>query len=262
MPASRAAAAALALALLLLFARAGAPVPAAAATRSEKPLPAFEGTTLDGKRLSVAELLGRRLLVLFVAPGSPEAAAIVAAARTVAPARGASHFEILVIAAGTDETALRALGADLPVLRDPQGAYGAQLGLRGRSAALLVDAEGYVVRGTELGGVPVQTLAGMAEGTFREWLRLPAAAGRRARCTGAARRARLRRPVALRSRGARLRVAARQAGGADLLPPHLPALPPRARGDEGTARRAARGHAPAARRRSRSSRASPTSKRR
>jgi peroxiredoxin len=172
-PASRAAAAALAL-LLLVFARAGVPAPAAAAPREEKPLPAFEGTTLDGKRLSIAELLGKRLLVLFVQPGAPDAAAIVAAARAVSPARSASHFEIVAIARGTDETALRALPLDFQVLRDPQGAYGAQLGLRSTSAAVLVDAEGYVVRGTEYGGVPAQALSGVAEGDFREWLRLPA----------------------------------------------------------------------------------------
>jgi peroxiredoxin len=170
-PAFRSAAAALA-AALLVFAPAGAP----AATRSERPLPAFEGATLDGGRLSIAQLLGRRLLVLFVDAGGPDAAPIVAAARAVAPARGASHFEILMIAAGTDELALRALGADFPVLRDPQGAYSAQLGLRGASAALLVDAEGYVVRGTQLAGIPAGSLAGAAEAQFREWLRLPASA--------------------------------------------------------------------------------------
>ena len=176
MPASRAAAA-LALALLLIFARAGEPAPAAAATRSERPLPAFEGTTLDGKRLAIAELLGKRLLVLFVEPGAPDAGPIVSAARTLSPARGESHFEIVAIASGTNEVALRALGADFPVLRDPQGEFGARIGLRGKSAALLVDAEGYVVRGTELAGVPVQSLPEMAEGEFRDWLRLPASKG-------------------------------------------------------------------------------------
>jgi peroxiredoxin len=163
--------AALAFALLLAGALAA---PAGAAPRSERPLPAFESTTLDGKPLSVAELLGRRVLLLFVAAGAADAAPIVSAARALAPERGANHFEIVAVVSGTDEAALRSLGGDFPLMRDPRGEFGARVGLRGTSAALLVDAEGYVVRGTELGGVPVETVAEMAGTEFREWLRLPA----------------------------------------------------------------------------------------
>jgi peroxiredoxin len=167
-----------ALAFALLFALAGAAHPSAAASRSERLLPAFEGNTVDGKRLGVAELLGRRVLLVFFEPGAADAAPLVAAARAVSPARSANHFEILGVASGTDETALRALAADFPILRDPQSAFGSRIGLRSRSAALVVDAEGYVVNGTELGGVPAESIAESAEAEFREWLRLPEVAGK------------------------------------------------------------------------------------
>ena len=46
--------------------------PSGSAARQERPLPGFEGTTLDGRPFSVAELLGRRLLVLFFRPGDAQ----------------------------------------------------------------------------------------------------------------------------------------------------------------------------------------------
>jgi len=42
---------------------ASAPAATPAAKRQERPLPAFEGTTLDGQPFSVAQLLGRRTLL-------------------------------------------------------------------------------------------------------------------------------------------------------------------------------------------------------
>lgn len=166
MPATRIAALAVVLSL------AGALVVAdGSVAREERPLPAFEGTTLDGRRLSVAQLLGKRLLVVFLEPGRPETASIVAAARALAAARGAANFEILGIASGTDEGALRALGTDFPVLRDPSGGYGS-LNRVGGTGALLVDAEGYVVRAVQFTGIPARDAEAYAESEFRSWLRL------------------------------------------------------------------------------------------
>jgi hypothetical protein len=56
-----------------------APSPAAAPAktpqRQERPLPAFDGTTLDGEPFSVSDLLGRRALLFFFDPNAREAGA-------------------------------------------------------------------------------------------------------------------------------------------------------------------------------------------
>jgi peroxiredoxin len=165
----------LACATALAASLAAGPLAARGAAREERPLPAFEGLTVDGRALSVAELLGRRLLVVFFEPGQPDAEPVLAAARGLAAARAENNFEILGVAGGTDDAALRALGLDFPVLRDPRGEFGARVGLRAPAAALLVDAEGFVVRGRDLGGLPPQDGARLVDGELREWLRLPPA---------------------------------------------------------------------------------------
>lgn len=151
--------------------------PSGGAARQERPLPAFEGTTLDGRQLSVGSLLGRRLLLLFFQPGQEDAAPLLEAARPLAAERTAHNFELLGVASGVDEAALRALGVDFPVLRDPRGEFGARIGLRAPAGALLVDAEGYVVRGSELSGLAD---AGARKGLASEladWLRLGGSSG-------------------------------------------------------------------------------------
>jgi peroxiredoxin len=166
--AAAAAAAALALAFLV----------GAAPAREERPLPAFEGPTFDGRTLSVAELLGRRLLVLFLRAGDADAERLARAAAVLGAQRGAFNFEILGVVSGLDEAAEGALvaaaGGGFPLVRDPSGAYGGRLGVRSPAAAVLVDAEGYLVRGSDLAGAggqgdPVTLLAG----ELRSWLRIP-----------------------------------------------------------------------------------------
>ncbi len=152
-------------------------VASGAPQRQERPLPAFEGTTLDGRRLSVAELLGRRLLVVLFTPGRKDAEPLLRAAERLATERAAHNFEILGVASGTDAAGLPKLAASFPVLRDPSGTYAGRLGLRSGAAVLLVDAEGYVVRGADLGGLQGSDPAGAVEGELRGWLRLEAPAG-------------------------------------------------------------------------------------
>jgi peroxiredoxin len=155
----------------LCFAAAMA-APSGGAARQERPLPGFEGTTLDGRPFSVSELLGRRLLVLFFRPGDAQAAPVLEAARRLATERGAHNFEVLGVAAGTDEAALRSLAVDFPVARDPRGEFAGRVGLRVPAGALLVDAEGYVVRGTELASLDGPEAGKLLEGELRDWLRL------------------------------------------------------------------------------------------
>jgi peroxiredoxin len=160
--------------VLALCACAALAAPAHGAARQERPLPAFEGFALDGRPLSVAELLGRRLLVVFFQPGGPDSAALLAAARGVAAERGDHNFEVLGVAAGTDESALRAQTFEFPVLRDPRREFAARVGLRAAAGALLVDAEGYVVRGSEFSGAAGADPAAPIERELRSWLRLAA----------------------------------------------------------------------------------------
>jgi peroxiredoxin/nitrate/TMAO reductase-like tetraheme cytochrome c subunit len=159
----------LALPVALALLAEGAPV------RRERPLPAFEGTTLDGRSLAVGDLLGRRLLVVFFTPGQGDAELLVRAASRLAPERDAHNFQILGVAGGVDAKALQALSSSFPVVRDPSGSYGARVGVRSGAAALLVDAEGYVVRGSDVGGIQGADPAAVIEGELRAWLRLPAA---------------------------------------------------------------------------------------
>jgi predicted CXXCH cytochrome family protein len=160
---------------LLIASAAGLAAASGAPQRSERPLPAFEGQTLDGRHLAVSELLGRRLLLLFVAAGQAEAAPLLEAAGAIAPERSANNFEILAVAQGGDLTGLR--GLPFPVLRDPGGAIASQLRLATPAAALLVDAEGYVVQGQDLRGLSEGEGAHLVEGLLRGWLRLPEKAG-------------------------------------------------------------------------------------
>jgi peroxiredoxin len=151
--------------------------PSGGAAREERPLPAYEGLTVDGRRLSVGELLGRRLLVLFFQPGQRDAGPLLEAARRLAAERGAHNFELLGVASGTDEAALRALALDFPVLRDPRGEFAGRVGLRAPAGALLVDADGYVVRGTELSALEAEGADRLLEGELGDWLRLAGAGG-------------------------------------------------------------------------------------
>jgi len=166
---------------MLALALAAALAAGAAPARQERPLPAFEGIAFDGRPVSVSEFLGRRLLVLFLRAGEADAAQLARAGAALAPRRGEHNFEILGVVSGADPGAQEALAqaasGAFALVRDPGGAYGARIGVRSPAAALLVDAEGFVVRGSDLAGVTGRDAAGILAGELREWLRIPEARG-------------------------------------------------------------------------------------
>ncbi|HEX2485655.1 MAG TPA: multiheme c-type cytochrome [Myxococcota bacterium] len=170
-PSPRALVAAVAAALLAAL------VVGAAPARQERPLPAFQGTTFDGQPFSVGALLGRRLLVLFLRAGDADAERLARAAALLAAQRGAYNFEIVGIVSGVDaagEASLAGSGADVPLVRDPAGAYGGRIGVRSPAAAVLADAEGYLVRGSDLAGPSdAKDPVGLLAGELRSWLRIP-----------------------------------------------------------------------------------------
>jgi peroxiredoxin len=148
----------------------------APAKRQDKPLPAFSGFTLEGERLSIASLIGKRLLLFFFNPEVPDAPIIADAVARISSLRGKQNFQIVGIATGSKhQTAVdfaKQHGIDYPVLDDSQAAIANRLGLRQPLALLGVDSEGYVIFGVPAyaGG---DKKAGIAiESQLRDALRL------------------------------------------------------------------------------------------
>ena len=114
----------------------------------ERPLPAFEGITLSGERLSVSKFIGRRLVIFFFNPEVDEAAPVAEAVASVARERHLHNFEVVGVALGSDlgttEAFVKNAGIDFPVIDDSSGRITRQLRLRSKVALLGVDPEGYV----------------------------------------------------------------------------------------------------------------------
>jgi peroxiredoxin len=157
---------------------------AAPSARRERPLPAFGGWTLDGKRLEISSLLGKRAVVFFFNPEVKSTEPVARAVAAVAAQRAEHNFEIVGVAVGSNPDRARAFlqqhRLEFPVIDDSSARIASRFGLRTPLALLGVDAEGYVVFG--LSSFPAdgdaQTLA---EKELRSALRLPstAAAGER-----------------------------------------------------------------------------------
>jgi len=123
----------------------------APAKRQEKPLPAFSGFTLEGEQLSIADLIGKRLLLFFFNPEVPDAAIIADSVARISGLRGKQNFQIVGIATGSNhQTAVEFAeehSIDYPVIDDSRAAVANLLGLRQPLALLGVDNEGYVIFG-------------------------------------------------------------------------------------------------------------------
>ncbi|CAG0957817.1 Cytochrome c-554 [Myxococcaceae bacterium] len=145
--------------------------------RTQRPLPSFEGVTLEGEKVSGASLLGKRALLFLFNPEVPDA---VTAAKAISPLsrlRGSQNFEIVGVAAGSDrktlESFVKAQGIDYRVIDDPSGTIARKLGLPVPVALIGADAEGGVTFG--LGQFPKDgpDPVGSIEGYVRQALRLP-----------------------------------------------------------------------------------------
>ena len=140
-----------------------------------RPLPAFNGVTLDGQRVSVSDLLGKRLLIYFFNPTVPDAQAVTDAVRAISAQRADYNFEILGIATGADSSDSRSFvasqGLDFPVIDDSTAALAVRFRLREPLALLGVDAEGYLLFG--LTGLVGNAEARGVESNLRRALRLP-----------------------------------------------------------------------------------------
>jgi peroxiredoxin/nitrate/TMAO reductase-like tetraheme cytochrome c subunit len=146
-----------------------------------RPLPGFEGWTLDGQRFQVSSLLGRRALLFFFNPAVAEAQAAAAAVASVARLREEHNFQVVGIAlAGGSEAASRFTqehGLKFPIVDDASGRIANRLALRAPAALVGIDAEGNV--SFALAGLrsDAPNPAAVIEANLREALRLPSGDG-------------------------------------------------------------------------------------
>ncbi|MBW2664648.1 MAG: redoxin domain-containing protein [Deltaproteobacteria bacterium] len=125
--------------------------PAAKPVRKERPLPAFSGFTLDRKKISVSELLGKRLMIFFFNPEVKNAEIVATAIARVAVFRGNHNFQIVGVSQGSNTSTTRSFvakhGFDFPIIDDPSAKIARQLGLQVPIAIIGADSEGYVTFG-------------------------------------------------------------------------------------------------------------------
>jgi peroxiredoxin len=115
-------------------------------------LPRFEGPLLGGGRAGTEQLQGRRAIVHFFTPADPDAQRVAAIVARVAPDAGSANVAILGIAAGVSSAQAVEFAArqrlSYPVIVDSDLEIARKLRLTpGRSALLVVDAQGYIIGG-------------------------------------------------------------------------------------------------------------------
>jgi len=145
---------------------------------NERPMPAFEGITLAGTKLSIRDLLGARIVLFFFNPDVDPAPALSDAMGRIYEDSGVHNFEIVGIGVGSDSSTLSRFakrhGLKFPVIDDSAGSIARLLRLRSPNAILGVDAEGYMSFG--VANFPTKGDVGSAvEADLRNNLRLPKA---------------------------------------------------------------------------------------
>ncbi len=150
-----------------------------ATRRPERPLPAYQGYGIDGDRISISQLIGKRLLLFFFDPSAAEAGTVGRAVAAVAEDRAGHNFRIAGVAMGGSREAIKSfveeLGVEIPVLDDTRAELAGLMSLRSQVALIVADASGYVIRGSA--GFPTEgeDPSAVVESWIREWLRLPGA---------------------------------------------------------------------------------------
>jgi len=155
------------------------PVATATSTRDpdQRPLPAFDGFTLQGERLAISSLLGKRILLFFFNPEVPAAAVAARALAAIVPLQGEHNFEIVGVGVGTTRPKLEAFVREhaIPyrVLDDSSGNIAARLQLRIPVAMIGADAEGYIAFGVGNVSTEGKNPEAALEAQLRQALRLP-----------------------------------------------------------------------------------------
>jgi peroxiredoxin/nitrate/TMAO reductase-like tetraheme cytochrome c subunit len=145
--------------------------------RRERPLPAYEGYGIDGKRISVSQLIGKRLLLFFFDPSAKETRMVGRAVAGVATERISHNFEIVGVAiSGSRDTVgsfVEELGVEIPVLYDTGAGLASLLNIREPVALVVADSGGYLVNGSSSFASESENPAAVVESKIRGWLRLP-----------------------------------------------------------------------------------------
>lgn len=149
-----------------------------AAGRTERPLPAFEGSTLDGKRLSVRDLIGKgRIVLFFFNPEVKDARPVAGAIAAIAKLQQRQNFQMIGIAVGSSNAKAKAFadefGFDFPVIDDSNAKITTSLRLRNPVMVLAADPEGYMIFAAANFPTEAPGAAHLIEQNLRERLRLP-----------------------------------------------------------------------------------------
>jgi thiol-disulfide isomerase/thioredoxin len=122
------------------------------------PVPPLELPSLEGERLSLAELRGRDTVLLFWDPECGYCRAMHDELLAWERAANGSTPRLVVLSSG-DEYATRSEGFRSKVLLDEDFAAGAEFGVSGTPMAVLLDADGHVASGVAAGAEAVLALA-------------------------------------------------------------------------------------------------------
>lgn len=117
-------------------------------------VPAFELPDLNGERVNLASLQGRRTMLLFWNPTCPYCKGMLEDVKKWEEKRSANAPELLVISSGTPESN-RAQGFRSPVLLDGIFGAGVVFGAGGTPSALVIDENGKVASDVAVGAPDV-----------------------------------------------------------------------------------------------------------
>lgn len=145
--------------------------------RTERALPAFTGKSLQGETLSLSDAIGKRLLLVLFDADAKAGQALVRAVANIENERSNYNFDIFGITRTSPEAFQLVERGEInfPVIQDADGKYFERVGVKSGAGLVLVDSQGYIVRGA--GGLPdgpsEEEASKYIEQMAREWLRLP-----------------------------------------------------------------------------------------
>jgi peroxiredoxin len=147
--------------------------------RRERPLPAFQGRSLEGEQLSISSFIGKRLILLFFNPEVEQAKVVARAVANLASERGRHNFEVIGVAMGSSRSKGRSFAEefalDFPIFDDSNALISRRLGLQSPLVLLGIDTEGYLSLGMGSFETEAPDAVALVENRLREHLRLPEA---------------------------------------------------------------------------------------
>ena len=158
--------------LLVLF-----PEAALARSANERPLPGFDGLSLDNQSVSISDYIGKRLLLVFFNPEVTEARPVVEAVQAISGLRTSHNFEVVGVSVGSTRSKSRVFRdehhLDFPIIDDSLGRITQRLGLQTSVTIVAADAEGYMFWCVSHFDPKKSDEAGRVEDEIRKALRLP-----------------------------------------------------------------------------------------